>query len=342
MDPYHPQEPILHRKQVEQKAVCVPGSDAHDGAGNSIQDEVVGGRHDGGQDDGGVDHAADDQRNALPGQTTRGLDGEGRDGQSDEKRVTEVQRGHRSVLVAEAVGGPNTALAVLAVHGIDEAIGQGLRGIGALVRGIAQQAGRHARPGCENDEGEQVAHGHRSPPPLVHVRVQPTDSSMQSRGRCALCRGLLEVLPGASRGDIVHDDQEEDRAGDVDERVGSVGPVHEVWSLEEPSLNRKLDKEMKALLEVDQLQGVSASDVDSGVVEEQGGESTAKLVDPVYERPIPSLDQKWVTTQDAAEKAVFEDLSVGRYHSLSPVQKAYRPSMPSRVQFFISLTQQRS
>lgn len=101
---------------------------------------------------------------------------------------------------------------------------------------------------------------------------------MQSRRRSTLGRNLLQVLSGPSCGHVVHDDQEQDRSGDVNEGIGSVRPVHESWSIEEPSLNWKLDEHMEALLEVDQLQCVSPRDIDGGIVEKQGGESAAKLI----------------------------------------------------------------
>lgn len=58
-----------------------------------------------------------------------------------------------TILVAEFVGGPYTALASLGVHGIHESEALGLCGILAFVGRITQQAGRHARPEGEDDEG---------------------------------------------------------------------------------------------------------------------------------------------------------------------------------------------
>lgn len=61
---------------------------------------------------------------------------------------------------------------------------------------------------------------------------------------------------------------------------------------------------------------------------------------PVDEGPVPRLDKKRITTQDAAEEPVLEDLGVGRYHDLFPMPESYRPTMPMVAQLIIPLAEQ--
>lgn len=60
------QEVILHRQEVQQGLVAVPGGDADEGAGDGVEDEVVRRGDDGGEDDGRVDHAGADDGKPLP------------------------------------------------------------------------------------------------------------------------------------------------------------------------------------------------------------------------------------------------------------------------------------
>jgi hypothetical protein len=67
-----------------------------------------------------------------------------------------------TILVAESVGGPDTALSSTAVNTVDKAKALGLLSIRALVFRIAQKTGRHARPAGEDNESKEIAHGHGS------------------------------------------------------------------------------------------------------------------------------------------------------------------------------------
>lgn len=72
--------------------------------------------------------------------------------------------------------------------------------------------------------------------------------------------------------------EEEDSAGDVDERVDAVRPVHQEGMLEEPPLYIKLVEQVEPLLKVNELEGMSSSDVDGTLDHGHGAESTAELV----------------------------------------------------------------
>jgi len=74
-----------------------------------------------------------------------------------------------TILVAELVGRPHAAVSVRAVDSVHEPVALGLRRVRPLVLRVAQQPRRHARPKGEDDEGEQVAHGHGIPPLAIDV-----------------------------------------------------------------------------------------------------------------------------------------------------------------------------
>lgn len=116
-----------------------------------------------------------------------------------------MQARHRGVLVAEAILGPDGALARAAVHRVDEAVAAGLGARGPGDVGGGQEAGWHAGPQGEDGEGEKVAGGH-----------------------CAAAGGIeggVGAGGGGGGGVVVEPDEEEDGPRNVDERVDAVGPV---------------------------------------------------------------------------------------------------------------------
>lgn len=139
---------------------------------------------------------------------------------------------------------------------VDEAVALGLLGVLAVVLRVAQQARRHARPQREDDEGEQVAQRHGPPARLVQPGARVAEEARVG------AVGADERAPLARGGEVVQDHEEEDGAGDVDERVDAVGPLHQRRVLEEPLLDGDLEEEPEGLLEVDDLQRVLAGDVD--------------------------------------------------------------------------------
>lgn len=137
MHPQTPQEPILQRAQIQQDPVALPRDAAHDGASHCVENEMVGGGDDGDEDDGRVEqtqqHARDSpgtgqpQADAAADHDTSGPlmvrgQGDRGHGEADEQAVSEVQGWHGGVLVAEFVLGPDGALALCAMHGVDEAV----------------------------------------------------------------------------------------------------------------------------------------------------------------------------------------------------------------------------
>lgn len=179
-----------------------------------------------------------------------------------------------TILVAELVRGPNAALAIRTVNSVDESVALGLLRARALVVRVAQQSRRHARPTREDDEGEEVAHGHRASSLLIQGRVErgPAVRCRLAR-QCALC-----VTPRPCRREVVEDDEEENTPWNVDERVRPVGPVHQRCVLQEPLLDGSLDEDVQPLFQVDELQGVSTSNVDGRLIHCQGADGPTDLV----------------------------------------------------------------
>lgn len=79
---------------------------------------------------------------------------------ADKQRVSKMQRGHRSILVAEFVLRPDAAFAFGAVHRVYEAEAAGFF---TNVTGdvwVGEEARGHAGPEGKDAEGEEVARGH--------------------------------------------------------------------------------------------------------------------------------------------------------------------------------------
>jgi hypothetical protein len=75
------------------------------------------------------------------------------------------------------------------------------------------------------------------------------------------------------------ENEEQDRAGDMDEAVDSVCPVEKQGVLYEPALNVKFVEDVQALLQMDDLKSMSAGDVDSAFDHCDSTEGAAKLID---------------------------------------------------------------
>lgn len=109
--------------------------------------------------------------------------------------------------------------------------------------------------------------------------------------------------------------------------------------LEEPFLEGELPEDVKALLKMDKLKGMLASDMDGAFDEGQSSESSANLVDldredllarsyiisvldgpssthPVEKSPIPCLSQERELLQHATQEAILEDKSIRRRQDL--------------------------
>ena len=184
-----------------------------------------------------------------------------------------------TVLVAELVGSPDTAITILSVHGIDKAIRLGLLGVLAVVGGVAEESGRHAGPKGEDDKGQEVAHGHGTSPALVHIWAEVADEVAPVADKRASSMVLVDAGPGASGGDVEEDDKEEDGAGDMDEGVGSVRPLENCRVRKEPALENGLNEDAQALLHMNDLKGMSARSIDRVRLEGYSCEGSPKLVD---------------------------------------------------------------
>lgn len=198
----------------------------------------------------------------------------------------EVSVGLLTVLVAELVLRPHTALAAGAVNRVDKPVRPAEIGVGAGRLQVAQQPRRHAGPGREHDEGEQVAHGHgpsaglvqgragRRPGPLVFVVVLVV---------AVTSRLPLDLGAVAHDGVVVQPAEEEDGSRDVDERVDAVDPVHHGLVPHEGLLDLGLPEDLQPLLPLDHLERVVAGDIDGARAEGERRDGTADLVDlPVY------------------------------------------------------------
>ena len=123
--------------------------------------------------------------------------------------------------------------------------------------------------------------------------------------------------------------EEEDRARDVDEAVDPVRPVEEQRVLQEPALDVEFEEDVEALLEVNELQGMSAGDVHGALNHRHGAEGASKLVYlcmlvgcckahlavdayPVDQSPIPCLNQERELLEQLTQKVVLEPSGVWR------------------------------
>ena len=91
-----------------------------------------------------------------------------------------------------------------------------------------------------------------------------------------MCRQIDAVL---RRGVVEQPYEEQDGAGDVDEGVYAVCPVHEEGVAQEPCLDLQLVEYVEVLFEVDQLEGVAAGNCYCAFDHCHCGEGSAELVD---------------------------------------------------------------
>lgn len=177
-------------------------------------------------------------------------------------RREEITRWELTILIAEAVGGPHTAVTIGAVDSVNKAIAFRLLGKLASVVWVAEQSRWHARPESKYDEGQQVAEGHGPPPLLIGIRSKSGGQLSPVSTNRATSVLLLNLLSGTGCRDIVEDDQVKDRAGNVDERVCLVRPSHKLGSLKKPILHGRLNENAQSLFHVNNLEGMLASGVD--------------------------------------------------------------------------------
>lgn len=75
------------------------------------------------------------------------------------------------------------------------------------------------------------------------------------------------------------ENEEQDRAGDMDEAIDSVCPVEKQGVPYEPPLNVKFVEDVQALLQMNDLKSMSAGDIDSAFNHCDSTKGTAQLVD---------------------------------------------------------------
>ncbi len=186
--------------------------------------------------------------------------------QANQERIAKVQRRHRGVLVAKLVGGPDAAFTGGGVHGINKAKIKSLSVGSARKVRVAQQARWHARPGREDDESQQVAHGHGAATLLVEVGVVGVEDGAPVGGGDAgrLCGLHLSLRAGGCQ--VIQDNQKQDGAWHVDKRVDAVDPVHHRCALHKVLLDRHFDKDVQTLFEMDELQSMAAGSLDDRLV----------------------------------------------------------------------------
>ena len=201
-------------------------------------------------------------------------------------------------MIAKLIGRPDAALTSFAVNSVGKPEALGFLGISSHVIRVAQEPRGHARPQRENDERDEVAHGHG-----------PTTSFVQRRPR----DGIVDAKPSVryasltSGRQVEQDYEEANGAGDVYERVHPVDPVEQSWTCKEPFLERELPKDAEALLPADDLKGMFACNVDGTLYDRQGCDGAPELVHPVDEGPIPGLGQEGKLAEHAAQKPILED-----------------------------------
>lgn len=89
-----------------------------------------------------------------------------------------------TILVAEFVRCPDTALASTAVDSINKTEALRLCSIGPVIGWIAQQSRGHARPQSEHNKGNQVAHGHCPASSFVQCRASRDNAVSNFSNHC--------------------------------------------------------------------------------------------------------------------------------------------------------------
>ena len=81
----------------------------------------------------------------------------------------------------------------------------------------------------------------------------------------------------------------------MDKAVQPIDARHQARKGHEELLDRNFPEDVQALLELDQLEGMSASDVDSAFDESHGRECAAELIDLMHVQISPgSLTRLWL------------------------------------------------
>lgn len=177
---------------------------------------------------------------------------------------------------AHLVLGPDATFTTNTMNSVDETIRFGFSRIFAVVLWITKQSWRHARPHCEDDKSQQIAHGHGPSPSLVQHSLSCGSSSSM---RC--------------NGNVEQPDQEQDRARNMDEAVDAIDPVHRGRILQKELLDGRLPEDTHLLFKPNQLQRMSTSGMNGALNKSHGCEGSSKLIHPVDECPVPDFNQEW-------------------------------------------------
>lgn len=111
----------------------------------------------------------------------------------------------------------------------------------------------------------------------------------------------------------------------MDKRVYPVDPGQQVWTLKKEVLDRQLPEHPQFLFDVHQLQRMFPCKVDRFVLQRQCCECSCELIclismplafvypmvcrhatHPVYQSPIPTLDEEWKPPKHTTQQAVLE------------------------------------
>lgn len=111
-----------------------------------------------------------------------------------------------TILITEAIRSPHTALAIGSMDGVDETVADCFRGVRPLILRVGQESRRHTGPEGKDDKGNQVAHCHGPPPPLVYIGPKSGNHSPPSRWRYAFGLSLVNLSAGPGCGEVVEYD----------------------------------------------------------------------------------------------------------------------------------------
>jgi hypothetical protein len=138
---------------------------------------------------------------------------------------------------------------------------------------IREETRWHAWPEREDDKSNEIASGHCTSPGSIELWTSVGGFCLtlwfvvQRQIDTVLCRGVVE-----------EPDEEENSAGNVDEGINSVGPMHQKWVFEEPALYVELMEDVEVLFEMNDLECVSASYIDCAFDHCDSAERATELV----------------------------------------------------------------
>ena len=110
---------------------------------------------------------------------------------------------------------------------------------------------------------------------------------------------------------MVEPNEEQDSAGNVDERIDAVDPMHHGRISQKPLLNSRLPENMKALLEMDELQCMVSCNMDGAFHQRHSRKCPTELINPVDERPVPHFHEEREAAKVKAQESFGEDCCVG-------------------------------